>query len=63
MTYSAECERCGDTVDDAFLMGQFHEDEYLTAPHGDRLKEAGYSLRDTITFCADCTLELLLDDD
>ncbi|GGM64388.1 hypothetical protein J2752_000440 [Halarchaeum rubridurum] len=63
MTYQAQCEECGERVDDAFLMGQFHEDEYLSHPLGDKLKEAGYELQDTITFCADCTAGFLLDDD
>lgn len=60
MPYTAECEKCGDQVEDAFLMGQFHEDEFMTTPTGDQLKEAGYSLQDTITFCDRCTLDLLL---
>lgn len=60
MGYKTECEHCGETVDEPFLMGQFHEDEFMTRPTGDRLKEQGYDLSDTITFCANCTVELLL---
>ena len=28
MGYKTECDDCGDVVDEPFLMGQFHEDEY-----------------------------------
>jgi hypothetical protein len=62
MGYKTECERCGDLVDEPFLMGQFHEDEYLSQDIGDWLKEAGYDLTDTITFCTDCTVALLMDE-
>lgn len=61
MTYKAQCEKCGDSVDDPFLMGQFHEDQFMTTPYGDQLKEADFRLQDTITFCAECTLDLLLE--
>ena len=63
MVYTAQCEGCGEQVEDAFLMGQFHEDEFLTTAAGDHLREAGFELQDTITFCADCTISLLLDQD
>ena len=62
MTYKAQCERCGDSVDEPMLMGQFHEDEFMTTEWGDRLKDVGFDLQDTITFCADCTYTLLVDD-
>ena len=62
MTYKAQCEKCGDQVDDPFLMAQFHEDEFMTRAEGDYLREADFELTDTITFCAGCTLKLLLDD-
>jgi len=63
MGYQTECDDCGDIVDEPFLMGQFHEDEFMTRDLGDRLKERGYDLTDTITFCGDCTLRLLTGDD
>lgn len=59
MGYQSECELCGELVDEPFLMGQFHEDEFMTHPLGDRLREADYDLSSTITFCPSCTLELL----
>lgn len=63
MTYTAQCDRCGESSDEPFLMGQFHEDEYLTTTTGDRLKEADFRLQDTVTFCESCTIALLLTDD
>ncbi|MDS0284726.1 hypothetical protein [Haloarcula onubensis] len=60
MGYKTECENCGDLVDEPFLMGQFHEDEFLSNELGDRLKEAGYDLTDTITFCDECTFKILV---
>lgn len=60
MGYTAECDQCGTRVENPLLMAQFHEDEYLTTQFGDMLKESGYDLQDTITFCPDCTLDLLL---
>lgn len=59
MGYKTECNRCGDLVDDPCLMGQFHEDGFMTNDWGDRLKAMDYDLADTITFCPSCTLELL----
>jgi hypothetical protein len=61
MGYKSECDRCETTVDEPMLMGQFHEDEYMTSDLGDHLKDAGYDLADTITFCPSCTLEILTD--
>jgi len=60
MGYKTECENCDDLVDEPFLMGQFNEEEYLSGDLGDRLKEAGYDLSDTITFCDECTADLLI---
>lgn len=59
MGYQSECDRCGDVVEEPMLMGQFHEDEYMTSEIGDRLKDADYELADTLTFCSDCTLKIL----
>jgi hypothetical protein len=61
MGYKTECDRCEDTAEEPMLMGQLHEDEYMTSDVGDILKDADYNLADTITFCKDCTLDLLTD--
>ena len=59
MTYTATCDKCDGEFEDPFLMAQFHEDEFMNHPIGDRLKDAGYDLSDTITFCPECTIEIL----
>lgn len=61
MTYTAECDDCGDTVDEPGLLGQFREDTWMGTDWGDRFAQLGYELGDTITLCPDCTYALLDD--
>ncbi|MEE6210838.1 hypothetical protein U3A55_11835 [Salarchaeum sp. III] len=40
-------------------MAQFREKTWMTTPLGDHLQAADYELGDTITFCSDCTRDIL----
>lgn len=62
MTWTAECDRCGDPVDEPGLLGQFREDTWMNTEWGDRYAELEYDLRDTITLCPECLYRILTDD-
>lgn len=55
MGYTYTCDGCGDEDDTPALMGQFNKGTWLDEEFGDRMKEMGYELGDTITFCPGCT--------
>lgn len=59
MGYTFVCDGCGEPGDTPALMGQFRERWFVGSPLGDRLKQAGYELGDTVTLCGDCAVELL----
>jgi hypothetical protein len=63
MGYTYSCDHCGEKGSSPAFMGQFSEQWWMTSEVADHLKEHGYyELGDTLTFCGNCTQQILLTD-
>lgn len=62
MGYGFTCNQCDTDHPDAdpAFMGQLHERWFMTSTEGGMLADHGHSPEQTITLCADCTIDLLL---